>query len=174
MIRLGMLTGFERRISQFESLGIEPGDTVFLGDSLTEFGEWSELFPNSSVRNRGIDGDQTAGVLTRLHQIIQGTPRQVFLLIGTNDLTGGVPEKQIVRNVTTIVERIRIESPHTEIFVQSVLPRSEDYTAQVDSLNAAIRDAVVDQARWIDLYPLFLDEEGTSIDDALSTDDYNR
>ncbi|KGE70858.1 GDSL-type esterase/lipase family protein [Spirochaeta lutea] len=98
----------------------------------------------------------------------------MFLLIGTNDLTGGVPEEQIVSNIIAIVERIRTESPQTEIYVQSVLPRSEDYTAQVESLNSAIQDAVVGQAMWIDLYLLFLDEEGTSIDDALSTDDYIR
>ena len=64
----------ERWVSQFEELAVTPGDTVFLGDSITEGGSWHELFPDSSVRNRGIGGDVTAGVLARIDQVRLGQP----------------------------------------------------------------------------------------------------
>ena len=68
----------ERSVSQFEVISVQPGDTVFLGDSIAEGGSWLELFPQSNVRNRGIGGDFTTGVIARLNQITDGQPAQIF------------------------------------------------------------------------------------------------
>lgn len=76
------------------------------------------------MRNRGIAGDDTAGVLARLREVTAGRPAKVFLMIGTNDLTEGVDETRIAANVEQIVARIAAASPDTQIFVQSVLPRA--------------------------------------------------
>lgn len=133
---------YNRAVDQFELLPVEPGDTVFLGDSLTEFGTWSALFPNTRVRNRGIAGDDTAGVLARLDELTAGKPARVFLMIGTNDLTYAIREEQIVANITTIVSRIQDQSWGTEIFVQSVLPRNRDFRERVESLNRKLRMAI--------------------------------
>ena len=70
----------ERLVSQFELLSVQPGDTVFLGDSITEAGKWYELFPQSNVRNRGIGGDVTTGIIARLDQITDGQPALIHLL----------------------------------------------------------------------------------------------
>jgi lysophospholipase L1-like esterase len=160
----------ERWVSQFEELPIAPEDTVFLGDSITEGGSWHELFPDSQVRNRGIGGDVTAGVLERIEQVRQGQPGQVFLLIGTNDLAFGVTEAEIVANIRTIIDEIHAVSPQTEIYVQSVLPRAIEFREQVESLNQAIQPAIEGAATWIDLYPIFLDTDG-SIKNAYSNDE---
>ena len=37
---------YERRVSQFSQLPVSSDGIVFLGDSLTDEGRWSELFPN--------------------------------------------------------------------------------------------------------------------------------
>jgi lysophospholipase L1-like esterase len=161
----------QRWLSQFEVLEVQPGDTVFLGDSITEGGSWHELFPESHVRNRGIGGDVTSGVLARLEQITKGRPAQVFLLIGTNDLAFGVPQDTIVRNVLEIIDEVHRASPQTEVFVQSVLPRDETYQQAVESLNQALEAGVAERATWVNLYPLFLDEAGISIDDSFSNDE---
>ena len=55
---------------------------VFLGDSITDDGNWDKLFPNLSAENRGIGGDSTLGLLNRLDQIIALQPSQIFLMIG--------------------------------------------------------------------------------------------
>lgn len=162
---------YERWVTQFDALGVDADDTVFLGDSLTEYGAWHELFPHSDVRNRGIFGDRTVGVMARLDQVIEGHPSQIFLQIGTNDLTAGTEQVEIVANVISIIDAIRAGSPQTEIYVQSLLPRGEFFQERVESLNLALEAAIEGKANWINLYPLFLDETGTSLDDSLTNDE---
>ena len=161
----------EQNVTLYELLDIQPGDTVFLGDSITYGGRWNELFPDTATRQRGIGGDTSAGVLARLDPIANAKPKQLFLKIGTNDIFFGVPQDDIVTNVTRIVDRVLEASPDTEVFVQSVLPRAAGYQQRVESLNAALEEAVEGKTTWINLYPLFLDEAGSSIDDSLSNDE---
>lgn len=162
---------YERWTSQWDELPVHTADTVFLGDSLTEFGNWDEMFPTHSVKNRGIAGDDTAGVLARLEQVTAAQPRQVFLMIGTNDLAAGDEVSQIVTNVEQIAHRIRRESPRTELFLQSLLPRGANYRDDVEALNERLEDvASAGGATFVDLYPLFLDKDG-SIADKYSNDE---
>lgn len=161
-----------QRVSHFEAFAAEPGDVVFLGDSITEGGRWEEIFPGARARNRGIGGDTTTGVLARLEQVSERRPAQVFLLIGTNDLFAGVPEAQIAENVAAITTRLRAGSPEAQLFVQSVLPRAAKYRARVESLNARLREIARDDgATFVDLYPHFLDARDGSIRDDLSNDE---
>ncbi|TNF89028.1 MAG: hypothetical protein EP301_03785 [Gammaproteobacteria bacterium] len=174
---LGMFLGdfvalsYERWTSQFEHLEIQAGDVVFLGDSITEGGAWDELFPGMPVRNRGIGGDTTSGVLDRLDQITRGRPGKVFLKIGTNDLFIGVPEAEIAANVARIVRELKAASAGTQVYVQSVLPRQVEYRQAVESLNERLQAvAAASGATWIDLYPRFLDAADGSIRDDLAND----
>ena len=48
-------------------------------------GSWSEIFQNPNIKNRGISGDVTEGILYRINEITESQPLQVFLMIGTND-----------------------------------------------------------------------------------------
>lgn len=165
------ITPHQKRLaSQYEILEIMPGDTVFLGDSITEGGMWHELFPATPTRQRGIGGDTTAGVLARLAPITAARPKQVFLLIGTNDLFFGVPQPAILANVLKIVGQLHHASPQTEIFVQSVLPRAAKYQKRIESLNTQLEKALQGKATWINLYPLFLNDTHTAIDTTLSND----
>ena len=52
-------------------------------------GSWAEFFQNSNIKNRGISGDITEGILYRISEITESQPLQVFLMIGTNDLAKG-------------------------------------------------------------------------------------
>jgi lysophospholipase L1-like esterase len=162
----------DRWVSQFELLPVSPGDIVFLGDSITEGGAWEELFPGLPVRNRGIGGDVTDGVMNRLEQVVAGKPAKVFLLIGTNDLA--LAEKtptEIAAGVEAIVDTINTRSPDTRVYVQSILPRAENYRDEVETLNRELENRVSGKATWIDLYPLFLDGRDGSIRDDYSNDE---
>ena len=162
---------YQRAVSQFELMGVKSGDTVLLGDSLTEGGSWHELFPQSQIRNRGIGGDMTAGVIGRLDKIAAGQPAQIFLMIGTNDLAGRIPQSEIVANILKIVEIVQEASPRTELYIQSLLPKNKASREQVKSLNSALEAAITGKAVWVNLYPLFLDETGARIASSLSNDD---
>jgi lysophospholipase L1-like esterase len=159
-------------VSAFEAFALAPDDVVFLGDSITEGGPWEEMFPELRVRDRGIGGDTTAGVLARLEQVTRAQPAKVFLLIGTNDLFLGSSEAEIVANIEEILERLKQETPDTEVYLQSVLPRGADYRARVEALNARLAEVAIERgAGWVDLYPHFLDEQTGAIRAELSNDE---
>lgn len=93
---------------------------MFLGDSITDFGLWSEFFGSDpDIINRGIQGIESPEVLEHLSLICDGHPRKVFLMIGINDFQ--TPER-IVPNIRCILETFKRESPETELYVQSILP----------------------------------------------------
>jgi len=161
-----------RRVSAFEAFPLVPDDVVFLGDSITEGGPWEELFPGVRTRNRGIGGDTSEGVLRRLDQVTRAAPSKVFVLIGTNDLFRGAAEAEVVSNIEEILDRVKEESPDTEVYLQSVLPRAASDRASVEALNARLAEVAGERgAAWVDLYPSFLDPETGGIRAELSNDE---
>ncbi|MFD1707465.1 GDSL-type esterase/lipase family protein [Siminovitchia sediminis] len=149
------------RTTLFDELPIPTDATVFLGDSLTFRTEWSELFPEKTVINRGIGGDTTEGVLERLDDVTQADPKQIFLLIGVNDLKRKSVASTI-HNYERIVQRIQTESPETELFIQSLLPVDNHKYGDVVSndkirqLNKELRLLAEDfGVTFIDLYSVF-------------------
>lgn len=123
----------------------EENEIIFLGDSITDRCEWFELFSNPLVRNRGLSGDKTSGVLDRLSEITESKPDKVFIMIGVNDLRHNIDADSIVSNYIKIVETIISDSPGTKIILQSVLPvnskigKPKTTNQQVDSLNSSIQ-----------------------------------
>ena len=115
-------TFYYQRATLFEVLPTSKSDIIFLGNSITNGGEWAELLGNPHAKNRGISGDTTQGVLDRLSTITKGKPSKIFLLIGTNDLSRGKSVDEVAKNVAKIVERVKRESPKTKLYVQSVFP----------------------------------------------------
>jgi hypothetical protein len=53
----------QNRMAIFTSEPIVTGRIVFLGNSITEMGDWKKLTGDSTVINRGIGGDITFGIL---------------------------------------------------------------------------------------------------------------
>ena len=112
---------FQRR-TLFEKLPVTSKDIIFLGNSITDGGEWNELLANPRVKNRGISGDRSSWMLDRLDPIINGHPKKLFLMIGTNDLAVGITPEEVAANVEKLLDRFAEESPWTKIYVQSILP----------------------------------------------------
>ena len=82
----GVAGVYEHRKNLFQQLPNTSGEIIFLGDSMTEYGEWVEFFGNPNIKNRGIAGDMTDGILDRLDEVTASSPSQLFLMIGVNDL----------------------------------------------------------------------------------------
>lgn len=108
--------------SLFEALPVYSNDIVFLGNSITDYCEWAELFNNRHIKNRGISADRSGWLLDRLDPIISGHPKKLFLLIGTNDLAAGISPEEVAANVEKLLDRFQAESPWTKIYVQSIFP----------------------------------------------------
>jgi lysophospholipase L1-like esterase len=112
----------EQKLSMFKACPETNGAIIFLGNSITEGGNWSELFPDLPVLNRGIGGDRTAGVLARMDEVLRHEPSKLFICIGTNDLGTNIPAEEVLHNYRSILELVQTTSPPTEIYVQSILP----------------------------------------------------
>ena len=143
MLRLQRQTTglYHHRAQLFENLPVRPGSIIFLGDSQTEQAEWHEFFgDNPAALNRGISGDFSEGVLERLPEVLRHKPLKIFLLIGVNDLIFGNSIPEIESVYRAIIQKIRAESPDTELYVQSLLPVNND-----------LRNAGVTNARIIEL-----------------------
>ena len=96
-------TYYDQRELLFEAMPTSENDIIFLGNSITDGGEWCELFQNANCKNRGISADITQGVLNRLETITKGQPAMVFLMIGTNDMNWGFSNDTIVMSIREIV-----------------------------------------------------------------------
>ena len=51
------------REAYFEKEPVVTGRIIFLGNSITQIGDWKKLLNDTTVINRGIGGDNTFGVL---------------------------------------------------------------------------------------------------------------
>ena len=162
----GVSAIYEHKKQLFEVLSSDSASIVFLGNSLTAYGEWGEYFNTTKIKNRGIPGDMTSGVLNRLPNILNQQPRQLFLMIGVNDLLFSSPEK-ILRNYQKIIEQVKSKSEATELYLQSLLPvnnqvrntqiRNEDILLVNQGLQKLAQQH---QLTYIDLHPHFQDEQG--------------
>ena len=121
-------TFYYQRATLFAQLPVYPSDIIFLGNSITNGCEWSELFNNKHVKNRGISGDIVQGVYDRLEPILTGKPEKIFLLIGINDLAAGASPDSIVKGINKIAEQIKHESPRTKLYIQSLLPVNNTFS----------------------------------------------
>lgn len=118
---------WNQRVSLFNSLPINSSDIVFLGNSITDGGEFAELFEMPNIKNRGISGDVVSGVAERLDNVTSGCPAKIFLLIGINDVSHDKTAAQIADEYENLVSRIHKDSPGTRLFIQSVMPINNDF-----------------------------------------------
>lgn len=170
---------YDERVERFEAEPIETGRVLFLGDSITEGGDWQELTGDSTVINRGISGDVSFGVLGRLDDVTRRRPSKLFVLIGINDIAKDIPEVVIADNVRRIVDDVRTEDDGTEIFIQSVLPLNPgvpgfpqhyDKENEVVRLNRLLRATAEETGvRFVNLFPLFIDRQ-ERLDESLTED----
>ncbi len=159
---------YHHRAQHFERLSESPGCIIFLGDSQTEQAEWRELFPDGPVvLNRGISGDYTGALLERLPEVIRHKPLKIFMLIGVNDLAFGNSVPEIETAYRTIVQKIRTESPDTELYLQSLLPVNNDVrhvgvkNAKIVEVNARVAQIAHDFALpFLDIATPLKDADG--------------
>jgi lysophospholipase L1-like esterase len=160
-------TYYEQKVTLFRLLPNTKGEIVFLGNSITDIGEWAEIWQNKKVRNRGISGDNTFGVLARLDEVTSGKPAKVFIMVGINDIAKETPDSVIIANYKKIINRIQTESPKTKIIVQSILPTNNDFTEfkrhqnkmeHIVFINTALENYCKEIGLvFVDLYTAFLD-----------------
>ncbi len=143
-------------VKLFEAFSLSTkAEWVFLGDGITNAGRWSELFPDYSVANRGIDGDTTLGIHGRLNSVIALSPKCVFLMSGINDLFQNRSIVEIMNHYRNIVTEL-IGHGINVVIQSTLLTRDSVCNAQVQKLNQALVEMAEQQeVRFVDLNSRF-------------------
>jgi lysophospholipase L1-like esterase len=150
-----------------------PKHLVFIGDSLTQWFDWQRRFPDYKVANLGISGETVEGLLAR-RDGIRGrieNPDFIFLMTGINNIANGQydiadPYHEIVRNLTTWYKK-------TTLVIQSILPAELAWINNdiIKDVNRRLEQiARENNAKYLDLYSLFMDSQGNPKSGYLSDD----
>lgn len=118
---------YDKKCEMFkmENANFARNQIVFIGDSLTDGCMLDNFYSNLPLAkyNRGIGGDTTSGVLKRLKlSLFDIDPSKIVLLIGTNDINGGVEVDKILENYRNILKEISTNLPQAEVVCVSLLP----------------------------------------------------
>lgn len=161
---------YDQRRSFFEAMPDTENEIIMLGNSITNGASWDEIFPDLNIKNRGISGDITLGVLDRMDEVLSSKPCKIFILIGINDIARGIPNDTIVENYKAIVKRIKTESPSTRIYIESLMPTNDEFSdfknhqgkmPEIKDLNEKLKLYASEQEiEFINLFDSFLDENG--------------
>ncbi|HLF34882.1 MAG TPA: arylesterase [Cyclobacteriaceae bacterium] len=114
-------------------LGVEPDEAypALLESRIRNFGK------DYSVVNAGLSGETSAGGLNRIEWILK-QPCDIFILeLGGNDGLRGLPPDQTLKNLQSIIDRVKLKYPDAEIVLagMKVPPNmGEDYTASFNKI----------------------------------------
>ena len=149
---------YKHRKSQFEMLkNSDKYETMMLGDSITDEGLWDELLNNTKVQNRGISGDTTSGVLDRLDSINKSI-KQVFIMIGVNDIMRGKEVDEVYNNYLKIIKTFK--DKNIKVYIQATLyigeTRKADFNPKIEELDRRLElYAKENNIEFINLNPIF-------------------
>ncbi|MFO0754096.1 MAG: GDSL-type esterase/lipase family protein [Thermodesulfovibrionales bacterium] len=141
----------------------ETKSIVFLGDSLTEFFDWQQRFPEHRVMNLGIAGETVDGLLGRMDRVLLALhdPDLVFVMSGINNIA--MEDREIAGPYKKVINKLVSSYERAAIVVQSILPVELSWVDNgvIRELNASLRElALTYRAGYLDLHPLFLDPSG--------------
>lgn len=98
---------------------------VFVGDSITDQYNLNNYYNynNKIIVNSGISGYKTKNIIDRFNNLVeQHQADKLFLMIGTNDLSAGIKEDEIISNTVEIISMIKKSSPKTKIYYETIYP----------------------------------------------------
>ena len=135
---------------------------IFIGDSLIEYFDWQQRFPEQQVLNLGLSGETVQGLSARVRRIIgtAAAPDVLFLMSGINNLT--MDDFMILVDYERLLKNLKTAFPSTTIVVQSILPvtmwtdnkKIEEINLELKAISKAMKLV------FLDVYSLFADEAG--------------
>lgn len=141
------------------------GQFLFIGDSLIEFFNWQKRFPDNHVSNFGSAGETAEGLLARLPNIIlrSQSPDLVMIMTGTNNIA--MEDYGFLLTYEKIIDLLQKSYAQAAIVMTSLLPIELFFLGDaVPRVNKRLKDLAMDKhILYLDLYPLFLDEETRAI-----------
>ncbi len=138
---------------------------LFYGDSITDAWPLQEFFPNYSVLNRGIPGDNVYGLHLRIAEdVFPYSPKRVFMMIGINGIEE--PADVLLAHIKSVADDI--SNKKIDVAMSTILPlRNPDnwnrfqYQDKIVQINAALREEARKQGHiFLDYHSVVKDSSG--------------
>ena len=157
-----------------QNVNLAKGQIVFIGDSITDLYILDDHYADLPLAcyNRGIGGDTTSGVLSRLKvSLFDLNPSVVVLMIGTNDINGRLEVDGILERYEQIIDEINANLPDAQLYCMSIIPQNTqieesghikiaETTPKIISANTGICQLAEEKgAIYLDLFSLIADED---------------
>ena len=162
---------------EYESAPVVNAAVLFYGNSMTE--NFKPFMRDKDYLNFGISGDFSKGLIDRSESVVRQQPKQLFIMIGINDLIEKIPVNEVFANYQTLIKKFLEKCPGTKIFIQSTLPTrglnstfssSFDINNKVIELNERLDQLCHKQnITYVNLYSAFVDEKNL-LKESLSSD----
>jgi lysophospholipase L1-like esterase len=138
-------------------------EILFLGHSLVEYFDWQGRFPDHKVRNLGVAGETTGGLLARTDGILADYPEADALLVmtGTNDVLMG--DRAFLSVYRLLADKLRDRCPGVRIVFHSILPAHPEWIdpAVLEEANAGVGKIAGDTGvEFLDLTERFTGAKG--------------
>ena len=111
-------------------------DAAFVGDSITEGIKLYDIMSNATVvAARGINLDTVftddqirtdAGYTTVMGALEEAAPSKIYIMFGANGV-GWFTEEHFTDTYTEFVQQVKEQHPDSEIFLQSILPVTQEF-----------------------------------------------
>ena len=146
---------------------------LFLGDSLIEYFDWKERFPDHQIENLGIAGESVKGMLSRVVKILSAHSdvELIFIMSGINNLAMG--DTEFFNFYSVIVEKLSFVYHRAHIYVQSLLPTLVEFISDASIIDANSELEKLSQemeVNYLDVYTKFIDTGGRPIKEYLLDD----
>ncbi len=146
--------------------------SLFIGDSLIEFFNWQKRFPDREIVNYGIAGETAEGLLARLPGIIDRvhSPDLVMIMTGINNIA--MEDYGFLVTYEKIITSLREAYGQATIAMVSLLPIDLFFLGDaVPRVNKRLQGIAQNNTiLYLDLYPLFLDDNSRTITSCFETD----
>ena len=157
---------WEKLQSKYNKIKKTRKSIILFGDSMTELFK-KYLHESDSIKNMGISGDFTEGLLKRIDNVTKYQPEKIFIMIGINDIVEKVPLSEIETNYLKIYDILKKYCPKTKIYFESTLPTrnlnsllhsSKDINKTVIELNTFLQNTAKEKnCIFINMYSAFVD-----------------
>ena len=153
-------------------------DNLILFTGSSSIRMWENLktaFPGHNVVNMGFGGSEMADLLYYIDKlIIPFHPQQIFIYEGDNDLSFGRSDEQIINTADSILQRIRVHLPTSEVIFISPKPSLQRWALKekYERYNKKLHDWTAEKrlVRFADVWTPMLDKNGMVLQDIFIAD----
>jgi lysophospholipase L1-like esterase len=143
---------------------------MLVGDSMIEFFDWQERFPDLEVKNLGRSGESVEELQIRAQDIVDryGAPDLVLVMIGTNNVA--MENFTFQSAYEDILATFQEAYPEAALVVNSLLPMELSYLAPdtVSRINSSLQSLAVGSGLfYLDAWSPMVDKSGRVLEGLL-------